>query len=295
MQAYLLWNPATIHGVGRTKGNPHIFPWTCPANNSCSATRIRRAPVTASSSISSQQNHYSVLGISPNSSAADIKKVYRLLALKYHPDVNKDSAADQNFQNIRLAYDILSDETTRAQYDLALLWQGNILGYDDGQKSYRGADSRPNETYREQHHKKENSSFNFETVEGSDEKTHDKERHPFREVLKSSFLSLFLMYTAGIRLSLTFSSLMALLDQKLDAGYKTGYMLAWVLGGRSGILLTLCLSFSSWLWGKRSSNLVVVVFVAMWVGSSLARYAPLPQGAILALLYMSIKLQVELE
>ncbi|KAF2538433.1 hypothetical protein F2Q68_00022492 [Brassica cretica] len=93
--------------------------------------------------------------------------------------------------------------------------------------------------------------------------------------------------------SLTFSTFSALLDKELDMGYKSGFMIAWILGGKGGILLTLCLTFASWLCGKASSSVVVVMVVAMWVGSNLARHAPLPQGALLTLLYMSIKLQVD--
>ncbi|XP_031104652.1 uncharacterized protein LOC116009489 [Ipomoea triloba] len=308
MQAYLLWRPTSIDRAGGTNRNLLIAPWTWPITNSCIAVRRRWAPLMASAAIGGRQNHYSVLGVSPTASPADIKKAYRLLALKYHPDVSKDSGADQAFKKIRLAYDVLSDESTRTQYDRALKYQedtsrtvvGNWddnFGYEDGSRTYRWAELRrkmQQETYWEQYHKKENFSFYYETEDGSDEESIDDERGPFHEVLRSAFLSLFLMYTVGIRLSLTFSSLMALLDRKLDAGYKIGYVLAWVLGGRGGILLTLCLSFSSWLCGKTSSSVVVLVVVAMWIGSNLARFAPLPQGAILTLLYMSIKLQVDL-
>ena len=142
--------------------------------------------------------------------------------------------------------------------------------------------------------REENSSYYDEADEGSEEETTDEERGSFVEVLRSAFLSLFLMQTIGARLSLTFSSLMALLDHKLDAGYKAGYVMAWVLGGRGGILLTMCLSFASWACGKTSSSKVALVVVAMWVGSNLARYAPVPQGALLTLLYMSFKLQTDL-
>lgn len=141
---------------------------------------------------------------------------------------------------------------------------------------------------------KEENPFYRETNEVAEEGKSMQERGSFIEVLRSAFVSLFLLQTFGSRLSLTFSSLMALFDRKLDAGYKIGYVIAWILGGRGGILLTLCLSFASWVCGKTSSSVVVLVVVAMWVGTNLARYAPLPQGALLTLLYMSIKLQVDL-
>lgn len=124
-----------------------------------------------------------------------------------------------------------------------------------------------------------------------DGKESEEERDSFSEVLRSAFLSLFLMQTFGCWLSLTYSSFAAFLDRKLDDGYKIGYLVAWILGGRGGILLTLCLSIASWVCGKTSSSLIVLVMVAMWVGPYLARFAPLPQGALLTLLYVSIKLQ----
>lgn len=190
---------------------------------------------------------------------------------------------------------ILIDETTRDEYDKDLRHQHRPLGYEwtinseyeDGLKR-----KMQREKYWEHYHTRDDQ-FAFYN-DADDEESPDEKRDSFVEVLRSAFLSLFLMQTVGIRLSLTFSSLMALFDQKLDAGYKLGYLIAWILGGRAGILLTMLLSFASWVCGKTSSSVVALVVVAMWFGSNLARYVPIPQGALLTLLYMSIKLQVDL-
>lgn len=150
-----------------------------------------------------------------------------------------------------------------------------------------------NEMYQEYYDDVNEVYYSSETEEEDDEEKIE-ERDSFIGVLRSAFMSLFLFQTFGSRMSLTFSSLMALFDRKLDSGYKIGYVMAWLLGGRGGILLTLCLSFASWVCGKTSSSVVAVVVVAMWVGSYLARYAPFPQGALLTLIYMSMKLQSDL-
>ena len=66
----------------------------------------------------SEQDLYQTLGIEKNSSDADIKKAYRKLAMKYHPDRNPDdSAAEQKFKSIQKAYAVLSDKQKRAAYD----------------------------------------------------------------------------------------------------------------------------------------------------------------------------------
>ncbi|KAA8519042.1 hypothetical protein F0562_016184 [Nyssa sinensis] len=296
MQAYLSVGPTSIYGSSKITHGANrsllFAPLACPPCRSRSTHPRWWALVVASATIKGEQNHYAVLGVSPNASSADIKKAYRLLALKYHPDVSKDSRADEVFKSIRLAYDILSNETRRNQYDRALKFQEDFgrpwrenwdynPEFEDDIRIYRWADLRQRmrqERYWEQYNAKgENSSFYDETDEVPEEETPDEERGSFSEVLRSAFLSLFLVQTIGTRLSLTFSSLMALLDHKLDAGYKVGYLIAWLLGGRGGILLTLCLSFASWACGKTSSGVVALVVVAMWVGSNLARYAPLPQ------------------
>src|SRR5690554_3370958 len=64
-----------------------------------------------------KRDYYEVLGISKNASEDDIKKAYRTLAKKYHPDVNKEPGAEAKFKEVQEAYDVLNDATKRAQYD----------------------------------------------------------------------------------------------------------------------------------------------------------------------------------
>lgn len=60
---------------------------------------------------------YETLGISKDASSDEIKKAYRKLARQYHPDINKEPGTEEKFKEINAAYEILSDETKRRQYD----------------------------------------------------------------------------------------------------------------------------------------------------------------------------------
>lgn len=60
---------------------------------------------------------YETLEVNENASADEIKKAYRKLARKYHPDVNKDANAEEKFKEINAAYEVLSDPQKKNQYD----------------------------------------------------------------------------------------------------------------------------------------------------------------------------------
>jgi curved DNA-binding protein len=66
----------------------------------------------------SQQDYYKILGVSKTATDAEIKKAYRKLAMKYHPDHSKDDKhAEEMFKKVSEAYAVLSDKEKRQQYD----------------------------------------------------------------------------------------------------------------------------------------------------------------------------------
>jgi curved DNA-binding protein len=62
-------------------------------------------------------DHYEVLGVPRTADAAEIQQAFRTLARRYHPDVNRDPAAEERFKQINEAYSVLSDPDTRSRYD----------------------------------------------------------------------------------------------------------------------------------------------------------------------------------
>ena len=68
--------------------------------------------------MSEKRDYYEVLGVEKSASADEIKKAYRKMAMKYHPDKNPgDKEAEEKFKEANEAYEVLSDETKRATYD----------------------------------------------------------------------------------------------------------------------------------------------------------------------------------
>jgi len=63
------------------------------------------------------QDFYKILGVDKNASSDEIKRAYRKLAAKYHPDVNKEAGAAEKFKEIQEAWEVLSDPQKKAQYD----------------------------------------------------------------------------------------------------------------------------------------------------------------------------------
>lgn len=63
------------------------------------------------------EDYYQILGVGRDASAADIQKAYRKLARKYHPDVSKESHAEERFKELGEAYEVLKDPDKRAAYD----------------------------------------------------------------------------------------------------------------------------------------------------------------------------------
>jgi curved DNA-binding protein len=64
-----------------------------------------------------QRDYYDILGVSRTATAEEIKRAYRKLARKYHPDVSKEKDTDKKFKEVNEAYEVLSEKDKRAAYD----------------------------------------------------------------------------------------------------------------------------------------------------------------------------------
>jgi curved DNA-binding protein len=92
--------------------------------------------------LSMAKNYYEDLGVSRNATPDEIKKAYRKLARKYHPDVSKETDAEAKMQAINVAYDTLSNEEKKKQYDFELdnpyANTGGFGGQSTGQSGFDG-------------------------------------------------------------------------------------------------------------------------------------------------------------
>ena len=85
------------------------------------------------SNVDPRIDHYKVLGVKSDASADDIKRAYRKLAKKYHPDsTGGDKKAETKFKEVSTAYDVLSDPEKRAEYDALRAGGGQPFGAGPG-------------------------------------------------------------------------------------------------------------------------------------------------------------------
>lgn len=91
--------------------------------------------------MASKRDYYEVLGVNRSASESELKSAYRKLALKWHPDRNKESGAEAKFKEINEAYEVLSNKEKKAKYDqfghAAFDPSAGFGGYGGGGQSYR--------------------------------------------------------------------------------------------------------------------------------------------------------------
>ncbi|MHA7880984.1 MAG: DnaJ C-terminal domain-containing protein [Saccharospirillum sp.] len=90
------------------------------------------------------KDYYSILGVASNASQDDIKKAYRRLARKFHPDVSKEQDAEARFKDVGEAYEVLGDAGKRAEYD-----QIRALGAAGGRRGATGRGTGEEEMARQ--------------------------------------------------------------------------------------------------------------------------------------------------
>src|SRR3990167_6859779 len=121
------------------------------------------------------KDYYKILGVSKTASLDDIKKQYRRLARKYHPDVSKESNAEEKFKAMKEAYEVLKDPEKRKAYDQ----MGS--GYRSGESftpppgwEFTGSHQRG------QHHAQADFSDFFESLFGQ-QRAHGRSQHHFAQ------------------------------------------------------------------------------------------------------------------
>ena len=91
--------------------------------------------------MSGKRDYYEILGVQKGAGKDEIKNAYRKLALQYHPDRNKDKAAEEKFKEISEAYAVLSDDDKRKRYD--------TYGHVGQEEVFRGSEANFEEIFRD--------------------------------------------------------------------------------------------------------------------------------------------------
>ena len=125
-------------------------------------------------------NYYEILGVERNVTPKDLKKAYKKLAKKWHPDLNKDNlkVAEEKMREINVAYDTLSDEVKRLDYDKKLDLESKTQGQQkSGRTSSAQAQSNKKTSARTSSTSGkvdfENIHRSFESFFGFNPKTHE--------------------------------------------------------------------------------------------------------------------------
>src|SRR5215471_12938111 len=141
------------------------------------------------------KDYYKVLGVAKNASADDIKKAFRKLARKYHPDVNPgDKRAEARFKEINEAYEVLSDAEKRRKYDtLGPNWQDQF--------GFSSATGRRSSSYRGSPYSYESSSSGFsDFFEALFGRSTTTTRRTGEDIEQRVEISLQEAYTGGLRM-----------------------------------------------------------------------------------------------
>ena len=119
------------------------------------------------------KDYYKILNVKKTAKKDEIKKSYRRLARKYHPDVSKEKDAETRFKEVNEAYEVLGDKKKRAQYDQGSSAWGSQQNY---QSSYAGSSGFGGSGFS-QH---QNSGFSdfFDSMFGGSQQAHNKRRKP---------------------------------------------------------------------------------------------------------------------
>ena|SRR5947209_12065458 len=94
------------------------------------------------------RSHYDVLGVSPYASGEEIRRAFRGLALRYHPDVYSGVDAEPRFREIADAYGVLHDPMTRARYDRSSAGESKLIRVRPGFESRDGGMRRRDDVPR---------------------------------------------------------------------------------------------------------------------------------------------------
>ena len=125
--------------------------------------------------MAAKKDYYKILGVDKNADTNAIKKAYRKLAKKYHPDTNQeDSVANEKFKEVTEAYEILHDEEKRKLYDRfgTAAFDGSMGADPGGYQSYGGSEGyqsyrSPDGSYQEFHFEAGNMDDLFRDIFGS--------------------------------------------------------------------------------------------------------------------------------